>query len=120
MKTLDRDRTFRCSFCTSELGLDRLIAGPGVYICAACVELCHDILRDRGPELAEWKPPWDAMSDDEILGALPGVAASAARVDDHLAEWVQQLRSRNVSWARIGAALGMTRQSAWERFSGED
>ena len=24
------------------------------------------------------------------------------------------------TWARIGEALGMTRQSAWERFSGED
>jgi ATP-dependent Clp protease ATP-binding subunit ClpX len=29
-------------------------------------------------------------------------------------------RSRGITWTRIGAALGMTRQSAWERFSGED
>ena len=28
-------------------------------------------------------------------------------------------RVRGVSWARIGGALGMTRQSAWERFSAE-
>ena len=27
------------------------------------------------------------------------------------------LRAREVSWAQIGAALGMSRQSAWERFS---
>ena len=30
---------------------------------------------------------------------------------------VELLRSREVSWAQIGAALGISRQSAWERFS---
>jgi hypothetical protein len=29
------------------------------------------------------------------------------------------LRRRGVTWARIGTALGIARQSAWERFSGE-
>jgi biotin operon repressor len=30
---------------------------------------------------------------------------------------VDTLRSREVSWADIGEALGVSRQSAWERFS---
>ncbi|MBN9218764.1 MAG: hypothetical protein J0I79_12490 [Mesorhizobium sp.] len=30
---------------------------------------------------------------------------------------VDTLRSRKVSWARIGDQLGVSRQSAWERFS---
>ena len=30
---------------------------------------------------------------------------------------VEELRGREVSWARIGEALGVSRQSAWERFS---
>jgi biotin operon repressor len=30
---------------------------------------------------------------------------------------VEELRGREVSWARIGEALGISRQSAWERFS---
>ncbi|WP_181175746.1 hypothetical protein [Mesorhizobium sp. B2-3-4] len=30
---------------------------------------------------------------------------------------VDTLRSRKVSWARIGGRLGVSRQSAWERFS---
>ncbi|MFF5262568.1 hypothetical protein ACFY4C_26835 [Actinomadura viridis] len=34
--------------------------------------------------------------------------------------WVRELRRRGVTWARIGQALGITRQSAWERFSGEE
>jgi ATP-dependent Clp protease ATP-binding subunit ClpX len=30
---------------------------------------------------------------------------------------VETLRAREVSWAKIGEALGISRQSAWERFS---
>jgi ATP-dependent Clp protease ATP-binding subunit ClpX len=34
-----------CSFCGKKQGqVQRLIAGPGVYICNECVELCNDIL----------------------------------------------------------------------------
>jgi ATP-dependent Clp protease ATP-binding subunit ClpX len=59
------------------------------------------------------------LSDDELLLRVAGVAASHAQVDDMLAEVVRRLRVRGMSWSRIGAALGITRQSAWERFSGE-
>ena len=42
-------------------------------------------------------------------------------VDDAVAQVVARLRATaSVTWARIGEALGMTRQSAWERFSGEE
>lgn len=58
------------------------------------------------------------MTDEEILEFLPRVAAVSAQVDANLRVWVERLRDRGVTWARIGAALGMTRQSAWERFSG--
>lgn len=35
----------KCSFCgKSQKQVKKLIAGPGVYICAECVELCVDIL----------------------------------------------------------------------------
>jgi hypothetical protein len=33
---------------------------------------------------------------------------------------VRRARALGATWARIGDALGMTRQSAWERFSGEE
>lgn len=33
---------------------------------------------------------------------------------------VAQARSRGNSWQQIGDALGMSRQAAWEKFSGED
>ena len=41
------NRTVCCSFCgKAQDEVYRLIAGPGVYICNECVELCSDILED--------------------------------------------------------------------------
>lgn len=59
-------------------------------------------------------------ANEEILEFLPRVAAVGAQVEDNLRVWVTRARDRGATWARIGAALGMTRQSAWERFSGEE
>jgi len=44
------EKSIRCSFCgkySSEV--ERMIAGPGVYICNECVELCNDIIEDEEP-----------------------------------------------------------------------
>jgi len=42
-------RPLRCSFCGREKPrqVKELIAGPGVYICADCVELCNQIIRGK-------------------------------------------------------------------------
>ena len=60
------------------------------------------------------------LTDEQILDHVPRIAATAAAVEADLGQWVGELRRRGVTWARIGASLGMTRQSAWERFSGEE
>ena len=60
------------------------------------------------------------MSLEEILAALPRVAAAGQQAQEYLTHWVRKARSLGATWARIGAALDMTRQSAWERFSGEE
>lgn len=40
----------RCSFCEKSAdALERLIAGPGVYICAACVAQCVEVLEGMTP-----------------------------------------------------------------------
>jgi predicted transcriptional regulator len=44
------------------------------------------------------------------------VAQVDAAIHDHAAV----LRERGISWTRIGEALGVSKQAAWERFSGED
>ena len=38
----------KCSFCgKSQKQVQQLIAGPGVYICDECVELCNEIIEER-------------------------------------------------------------------------
>ena len=109
-----------CSFCQKPSGeVAKMIAGPGAFICDECVALCVEIISK--PEDTPPKPRWEELlSDDDLLAALPKVAALSAQVDHQLALSVAHARSRGITWTRIGAALGMTRQSAWERFSGEE
>jgi len=114
-----------CSFCAKpSSAVEKVIAGPGVYICNECVELCNDILRSEQGEpsgsdarLSAWE---DGMTDEQILDQLPRVAAAGAQTEASLQRLVTLLRGRRVTWVRIGAALRITRQSAWERFSGEE
>ena len=112
-----------CSFCAQhETAVSKIIAGPGVYICDECVDKCIVILREdreSGGGQAQL-PPWDSMTDQDLLEHLPRVARVAEQVEANLRQWVLWARDRGVTWSRVGAALGMTRQSAWGRFSGED
>ena len=126
----------RCSFCgKSQQKVVRLVAGPGVYICNECVDLCNQIIAEEldlrpvrdeidrrlsSPDDPPTLKVWDSLSDDELLAEMAKAHASHENVDRAVALHVAALRSRGTSWARIGQALGMTRQSAWERFSGEE
>ncbi len=43
-----REKNVRCSFCQkTQNQVDKIIAGPGVYICDECVELCQSIIDDE-------------------------------------------------------------------------
>ncbi len=108
----------RCSFCGKDKSeVDRLIAGPGVFICNECVGLCEQLLSGRPmPSF----PPLDGKSDDELLADMARLYATRGQVETAVQDRVLRLRSRSVTWARIGEALGISRQSAWERFSGEE
>lgn len=47
----DKDKKIRCSFCgKSQDQVERMISGPGVYICDTCVELCMDIVEGIPPK----------------------------------------------------------------------
>ena len=54
-KTEDGDKgTLFCSFCgKSQHEVRKLIAGPTVFICDECVELCNDIIREEVSEAAQ-------------------------------------------------------------------
>ena len=104
-----------CSFCRkSDRDVAKLISGPGVYICDGCVSLCSGILEGKqGDGFAEW----ESLPDRQLLGALVPSEATVEAARRVLATQVGILRSRGVSWEKIGRALGVTRQAAWERFS---
>jgi ATP-dependent Clp protease ATP-binding subunit ClpX len=52
----------KCSFCgKSQKQVQQLIAGPGVYICDECVELCNEIIEERLAEAGE-----EASSEFEL------------------------------------------------------
>ncbi|MCE3293533.1 MAG: hypothetical protein K0Q84_2470 [Arthrobacter sp.] len=108
-----------CAFCglTPPSGR-RLIAGPGVTICEMCVAAAAKILHDSSTEglPKSMGPIWDQMSDTEILQHLPEISRVSLKVEEQLRVWVRVARERKIAWAQIGAALGITRQSAWERF----
>ena len=124
-----------CSFCAKpHFEVTKLVAGPGVYICNECIDLCNEIVAaPGGPESGQAEaagttdpsaPPtvkaWEGLSDEDLLAEMVRAHAAHQNVERAVGLHVSALRERGVSWARIGEALGMTRQSAWERFSGEE
>jgi hypothetical protein len=115
---LSRPVTLYCSFCGKDKdSVAKMVAGPGVYICNECIDLCTQILAlEKTPEVN----PRHELPDDELLASLARAQAAAPQIDAAMHDYVDILRTRGVSWTRIGAALGVSKQSAWERFSGED
>lgn len=107
-----------CSFCRkSDRDVERLIGGPGVYICGDCVERCIKILKPyRGKEVPDF-PGWDSLSDSDLLRSLAPTEKTLEAVRSDLQSKIDTLRKRGVSWETIGGALGVSRQAVWERFS---
>ncbi len=116
----DPSDQLQCSFCgKSQRQVKKLIAGPGVYICDECIDLCNEIISEEtGKAPTPLQRP--EASEDEELERMVALHASKEQVDREVAATVRGLRSRGVTWTRIGESLGMTRQSAWEKYSGED
>lgn len=111
----------RCSFCGEQGSKDGrpLAGGLGAFICRSCAAYHHGVMSDdaRRNENHETAPPWERMSNTELLGTIPLISQTAAQVDEFLVEWVELTRSRGISWAEIGKAMGVSRQAAWERFA---
>jgi hypothetical protein len=111
------DAVLYCTFCRRDRHrVKKLVAGPGVYICDACVALCSRVL--SGKPTAAFAG-WESLTDDEILATLPAATAAVDAMEEQLRAHVAILRRREVSWERIAGALGVTKQAAWERFSRE-
>ena len=70
------EKTLYCSFCgKSQHEVKKLIAGPSVFICDECIDLCNEIIRDELP-----------TGDDsrEARGDLPTPAEIKSNLDNYV------------------------------------
>jgi ATP-dependent Clp protease ATP-binding subunit ClpX len=87
----DSKNTLYCSFCgKSQHEVRKLIAGPTVFICDECVELCMDIIREEtksnGLKMGEGVPtPRDicGVLDDYVIGQEHAKRVLAVAVHNH-------------------------------------
>jgi ClpX C4-type zinc finger len=110
-------KTLYCSFCfKSQHQVKKLISGYGsIFICDECVGLCNEIIAGHMPSS---KPPsLEELPTERLLERLGPIEETVQGKGNQLQQVVDLLRSRKMSWAAIGAALGISRQSAWERFT---
>jgi hypothetical protein len=111
-------KTLYCSFCfKSQYEVRMLISGPAsLFICDECVDLCNECRAGRFPDKSKLPSDQD-LPTERLLERLQPIEDTLQGKGNQLQWVVELLRSRAVSWAQIGAALGISRQSAWERFS---
>ncbi|MDR1560336.1 MAG: ATP-dependent Clp protease ATP-binding subunit ClpX [Clostridiales bacterium] len=68
---LEEKRTIRCSFCgKTQDQVRKIIAGPNVYICDECVDLCWEILDDGYEELDNFDENFKIPKPKEIRAIL--------------------------------------------------
>jgi hypothetical protein len=113
----DKAHTLYCSFCQKpHTEVAKLVAGPGAYICDVCIKAAAEFAKKPVPAGAGFKG-YDAHDTDVLLKLLKPAVATLDAVRDDLQAKIDELRKREVSWAAIGDALGISRQAAWERFA---
>ncbi len=89
-KIEDRSR-LKCSFCgKTQEQVRRLVAGPGVYICDECIELCREIIEEDYSEatvtdVQELPKPAEIMAvlNDYVIGQEAAKKAMAVAVYNH-------------------------------------
>ena len=76
----------KCSFCgKTQDQVKKLIAGPEVFICDECVELCNEILDEEFFEAKEKKGEKDAKASEEVEEkAIPKPHEIKAYLDEHI------------------------------------
>ncbi|MEZ5647291.1 MAG: ATP-dependent Clp protease ATP-binding subunit ClpX [Burkholderiaceae bacterium] len=92
-KATSSEKALYCSFCgKSQHEVKKLIAGPSVFICDECIDLCNDIIRDELPGLESVKPQGDELPtpadlksnlDQYVIGQEAAKRALAVAVYNH-------------------------------------
>ena len=91
MARTDGNEQLLCSFCgKSQRQVKKLIAGPGVYICDECIDLCNEIIEEELSETSELKleelpKPREIYEflNDYVIGQETGKKVLAVAVYNH-------------------------------------
>ena len=90
MSKIEDKSNIRCSFCgKSQSEVQRLVAGPGVYICNECIELCQEIIEDdytlEPPDLKTIPKPYEIVEtlNSYVVGQQDAKKALAVAVYNH-------------------------------------
>ncbi len=90
----DKERNVRCSFCgKTQEQVDKLIAGPGVYICDECIELCMGII-DDGEMRGHNKPGKKVKLEEK---ELPKPQEIKAKLDEYVVGQEEAKKALSVS-----------------------
>ena len=110
----DGDRLLYCSFCgKSQHEVRKLIAGPSVFICDECVELCNDIIRE---EIQEKSPgghgsklpiPREIKNilDEYVIGQSHAKKILAVAVYNHYKRLETRVKQNDVELAKSNVLM---------------
>src|SRR5688500_9819955 len=101
----DSGKLLYCSFCgKSQHEVRKLIAGPSVFVCDECVDLCNDIIReeiqDKSPDNRKRKLPTPAeicdILDQYVIGQSKAKKILAVAVYNHYKRLNYQKKTEDV------------------------
>ena len=109
----DSKNTLYCSFCgKSQHEVRKLIAGPTVFICDECVELCMDIIREENKSSLvrsrDGVPtPQDIMAvlDDYVIGQRHAKKVLAVAVHNHYKRLAHAAKNNDVELSKSNILL---------------
>jgi ATP-dependent Clp protease ATP-binding subunit ClpX len=110
----DTKSTLYCSFCgKSQHEVRKLIAGPTVFICDECVDLCNDIIREETKGALATRKDGEVPSpqeicdilDDYVIGQFKAKRVLSVAVHNHYKRLNHAQKSNDVELAKSNILL---------------